>query len=123
MKGCLVTTAVRAYLFGGEERGVRSEKERRPSGVHLKDELDALSAECGITYAQICELYKGFARLEANESGEVELKTIRDMLVTMSITPIDDEALEAWMAEADSDGSSSLSFFQHPVPMLSTSPC
>ena len=35
------------------------------------------------------------------------------MLTRVSVTPIDDEALEAWMAEADSDGNSSLSFFEY----------
>ena len=110
-----------------------------------KADLDELAAECGITYAQVCQLYNGFAELEPNDEGEVELATIRDMLVRMSVTPIDDEALQvsapnrpaslphpaisptpahislavadeamqAWMGEADSDGSSSLSFFEY----------
>ena len=35
------------------------------------------------------------------------------MLVSASVTPIDDKALAAWMAEADADGSSSLSFAEY----------
>jgi len=80
---------------------------------YSKDKLETLAAECGLTYAQVCRLYDGFATLKANDEGEVELSAIRDMLRRVSMTPIDDEALNAWMVEADSDGNSSLSFEEY----------
>ena len=61
----------------------------------------------------MCELYDGFATLNRNDDGEVDLGAIRDMLVRVSVTPIDDDALKEWMAEADSDGNASISFFEY----------
>ena len=58
-------------------------------------------------------LYEAFASLKPNADGEVKLSTIREMIMRVSATPIDDGALRAWMAEADSDGSNSLSFFEY----------
>ena len=79
-----------------------------------RQDLETLATECGITLAQVCELYDGFATLEANEDDEVELGAIRDMLARVGgVAPIDEDALKAWMEEADSDGNSSLSFFEY----------
>jgi Ca2+-binding EF-hand superfamily protein/voltage-gated potassium channel Kch len=78
-----------------------------------REQLEALALECGTTLTQICRLYAGFATLNMNDDGEVELDAIRNMLQRVSVTPIDDQALEAWMAEADEDGNSSLSFFEY----------
>jgi len=75
-------------------------------------ELESLAVECGIALSQICQLYEGFAEFDANDKGEVELQAIRQMLVRTSVTKLDEEALGAWMAAADTDGSSSLSFFE-----------
>ena len=60
--------------------------------------------------------YDGFSLLKANDEGEVELDAIRDMLTRVGVAPLDDsllEELEAWMAEADRDGSNALSFFEY----------
>ena len=59
--------------------------------------------------------YALFASLDANDDGDVGLDELRDMLLRTSVAPIDDEAeerLEAWMAEADTDGGGSLSFVE-----------
>ena len=79
------------------------------------EQLEALAAECGITRAQIDALYGAFAVFEANEEGEVGLEAIRGMLVRVGVGPsaVEDEALGAWMAEADRDGSNSISFFEY----------
>ena len=61
----------------------------------------------------MCALYDGFAILEPNEDGEVGLGAIREKLSRVSGAPIDEAALEQWMAEADSDGDRSLSFFEY----------
>jgi len=78
-----------------------------------RTQLEALAVECGITLAQVCELYDGFAALQANSDGEVELSSLRTVLAAMGGAPIDEEALSAWMAEADADGNACLSFFEY----------
>jgi len=78
-----------------------------------RTQLEALAVECGITLAQVCELYDGFAALQANSDGEVELSSLRTVLAAMGGVPIDEEALSAWMAEADADGNACLSFFEY----------
>ena len=60
--------------------------------------------------------YALFASLDANDDGDVGLDELRDMLLRTSVAPIDDEAeerLEAWMAEADADGSNTIDFFEY----------
>ena len=69
--------------------------------TQLQGQLDALAAENGITLAQVQALYNGFATLEPNGDGEVDLGSIRDMLVRVSATPFDDDALMAWMADCE----------------------
>jgi len=91
--------------------GVSSDEDVLPP--YPTSQLEALATECGITLAQVYELYEGFGALEANDEGEVELSAIRQMLVSMSVAPIDEEALGEWMASADSDGNSCLSFFEY----------
>lgn len=82
------------------------------SPPYPSDELEALADECGISVAQVCRLYEGYAVLEANAEGEVELETIRRTMASLP-WPIDEDELEAWMAKADRDGSNSLSFFEY----------
>ena len=78
------------------------------------DALDALAAECKLTRTQVCELYAGFALLEKNAEGEVALGAMQDLLARVGQgAMVNDRALEAWMAEADRDGSNTLSFFEY----------
>jgi len=85
-----------------------------------EEELESLAEECGITRTQIGALYDGWALLEANDDGEVELGAVRAMLEGSAadlLTPIEDDTLddelERWMADADGDGSNTLSFFEY----------
>ena len=98
-------------LWGGGPSG------RAPADATLppfpRDQLEALAAECGITLTQVNELYSGFATLEANGNGDVTLDAVREMLMRVSVAPIDEAALLMWMTEADTDGSNCLSFFEY----------
>lgn len=97
---------------GGDPWGAGSSPPPYPEG-----QLESLAAECGLTRTQICRLYDGFAMLEANDDGEVELSAIRNMLVRVGEASTEDdklnEELETWMAEADGDGSNTLDFFEY----------
>ena len=112
----IATTAAAAAIEGGGElRGVVVSSAAPAAAMppFPRDQLESLATECGISLTQLRELYDGFETLEANADGEVELDAIRDMLMRVSLTQIDDEALRAWMVEADSDGNSSISFFEY----------
>ena len=77
-------------------------------------ELDDLAAECGISRAQVGRLYDGFAMLEPNGEGEVELRAMRDTLARVGVGPSADDELDAWwVAQAGRDGSNTLSFFEY----------
>ena len=97
---------------GGAATSAASSAAAKPP--FAEEELEALAAECGITRAQIDSLYAAFALLESNEEGEVGLEAIRGMLMRVGVGPaVEDDALGKWMAEADRDGSNSLSFFEY----------
>ena len=48
--------------------------------------------------------------LDVDDDGEVQLAEVRNVLMRASVTPIDDSALQAWMADADEDGGGALDF-------------
>lgn len=76
-------------------------------------EIRDIASECGISISQVVALFEVYTSMDENDDGEVELAEIRDMLMRMSGAPIDDEALESWMAEADADGSGTLDFAEY----------
>ena len=57
--------------------------------------------------------HAGAAVPQSNESGEVELDALCDMIVRLGVAAADDDELRAWIAEADRDGNNTLSFFEY----------
>ena len=68
---------------------------------YVAEQFGDLANECGTTVEAVRQLYGGFAALEANDDGEVELFAIRPMLVRTNDGPLDDATLQARLAARD----------------------
>ena len=94
-------------------RALPAERSAGSVAPYTDDQMTGLASECGLSVTEVRKLYDVFSTLDADDDGEVGLSELRDMLMRMSITPIDDEALSMWMADADEDGGGTLSFEEY----------
>jgi len=101
-----------ALAAGGTLGDPSGRQAERPAGAPPvpQAQLDALAAESGLSVAQVVALWDVFATLDVDDDGEVQLAEVRNVLMRASVTPIDDSALQAWMADADEDGGGALDF-------------